>query len=106
MFGIDRTVQNIVGAEEYGLYFSLLSLSIFLNILLDAGITNYNNREIARDPDSLPEKLSYIVPLKLSLSVVYALVVFAVGYLWGYSERQFEMLSLLVINQFLLSFIF
>lgn len=105
MFGIDRKVQNIVGAEEYGFYFSLLSLSILLNILLDAGITSYNNREIARDHDLLGERFALIVPLKLLLSIVYAVVVFLVGLFLGYSAKQFAMLSLLVVNQFLLSFI-
>jgi len=27
IFGIDRTVQNVVGAESYGLYFSLLFIT-------------------------------------------------------------------------------
>ncbi len=105
MFGIDRKVQNIVGAEEYGLYFSLLSLSILLNILLDVGITNYNNREIARDHSRLSSNFSRIVPLKLALSVVYGVIVILTGLFLGYSTRQFSMLFLLVINQFLLSFI-
>lgn len=105
MFGIDRTVQNIVGAEEYGLYFSLLSLSILLNILLDAGITSYNNREIARDHSLLDSNASRIIPLKISLSFVYAIVVFSIGFFLNYSARQFSMLSMLVVNQFLLSFI-
>lgn len=105
MFGIDRKVQNIVGAEEYGLYFSLLSLSILLNMLLDAGITSYNNREIARDNSLLKSNISRIIPLKFSLSVIYAVIVFTTGYFLNYSGRQFSMLSLLVINQFLLSFI-
>ena len=47
IFGIDRTVQNVVGSEGYGFYFSLFSLSLLLNIFLDFGITNFNNRSIA-----------------------------------------------------------
>ena len=105
MFGIDRTVQNIVGAEEYGLYFSLLSLSILLNILLDAGITNFNNRSIAQDQNLLRENFSKIVPLKFFLSVVYSLIVLGTGLILGYSSRQFSILWVLIINQFLLSFI-
>ncbi len=35
LFGIDATVQNRVGAAEYGLYFSLLNFSVILNMLLD-----------------------------------------------------------------------
>jgi len=105
MFGIDRGVQNRVGAEEYGLYFSLLSLSILLNILLDAGITNFNNRSIAQNNSLLSEHLSRIVPLKFFLSVIYAIVVLGAGLILGYSHRQFSILWVLIINQFLLSFI-
>lgn len=105
MFGIDRTVQNRVGAEEYGLYFSLLSLSILLNIILDIGITNFNNRSIAQDNDLLKDQFSRIVPLKLFLSIIYAIIVLGTGMILGYSSRQFNLLWVLVINQFLLSFI-
>lgn len=105
MFGIDRKVQNMVGSEEYGLYFSLLSFSILLNIILDLGITNYNNREIARDHNKLSFNLSRILPLKFMLAIFYAIVVFSVGLFMGYSGRQFGILSILVINQFFLSFI-
>jgi O-antigen/teichoic acid export membrane protein len=105
MFGIDRKVQNIVGSEEYGLYFSLLSFSILLNILLDLGIINYNNREIARDQDMLNPNISRILPLKFLLAILYAIVVFSIGFLMGYSAKQFQLLSVLIINQFFLSFI-
>ena len=105
MYGIDRKIQNMVGAEEYGLYFSLLSLSILLNILLDIGITNFNNREIARDHHLLSQRLSLIIPLKLGLSLVYGIIVFSAGLILGYSTKQFGLLSVLVINQFFLSFV-
>lgn len=105
IFGIDREVQNTTGAGEYGLYFALFSFSILVNILLDAGITNYNNRKIARDHSSLAESLSVIIPVKLMLGVVYSLVVLAAGLSLGYDSRQFHMLIFLAGNQFLLSFI-
>lgn len=105
MFGIDRKVQNMVGAEEYGLYFSLFSLSILLNILLDFGITNFNNREIAQNTALLKTHLSRIIPLKFSLAVVYGIVVIISGLVLGYSPRQFNILWVLILNQFLLSFI-
>lgn len=105
VFGIDRQVQNIVGTEEYGLYFSLLSLSIILNILLDVGITNFNNRDIARDHRRLTPNIARIVPLKFSLAVVYALFVLSTGLILGYSARQFSILLFLILNQFLLSFL-
>lgn len=105
IFGIDRTVQNVVGAEQYGLFFSLLSFSLLLNILLDVGITNFNNRAIAQEPNLISEYFSNIIVLKFLLGILYAIVCLAVGLVIGYSTLQFKMLIFLVINQFLASFL-
>jgi len=105
IFGIDRSVQNVVGAEEYGLYFSLFSFSMLLNILLDAGTTNYNNRVIARDPRRLSEYFSQLFLIRLLLAVVYAGVTFSVAWMIGYRGRQMHLLTFLVLNQFLASLI-
>lgn len=103
IFGIDRTVQNIVGAHEYGLYASLFSLSIILNIVLDFGITNFNNRNIAQNSQLLKKYFSNIVVLKFLLGIIYALVCFGIGAAMGYGAHQYYLLIFLVINQFLLS---
>ena len=105
IFGIDRSVQNIVGSEEYGLYFSLFSFSVLINILLDMGITNFNNRSVAQNPGIVSEYFSKIVPLKFVLSLVYAVIVIIAGLAVGYSSQQFKLLNLLIFNNFLLSFI-
>ncbi|MCD4832562.1 MAG: oligosaccharide flippase family protein [Bacteroidales bacterium] len=105
IFGIDRTVQNVVGAEEYGLYFSLFNFSLLLNMLLDFGITNYNNRNIAQNHQLLSKSLSNIVGLKLLLAILYAIVTIVVGFFIGYEGRQFQLLLFLILNQFIASFI-
>lgn len=104
-FGIEVGVQNSVGEEIYGFYFSLFNFAFILNMLLDVGINNYNNRAIARNPGLLKENLAAIVPLKLFLSLIYAGVVLVSGKILGYSLAQFQMLGILVFNQFLSSFI-
>lgn len=104
-FGIEVGVQNRVGEEIYGFYFSLFNFAFILNMLLDAGINNYNNRAIARDSSVLKGHLAAIIPLKLSLSFIYAGVVLILGKILGYSHEQFQMLWILVLNQFLASFI-
>ena len=35
IFGIDRAVQNEVGAEVYGSYFALFNFAFILNVFLD-----------------------------------------------------------------------
>lgn len=105
IFGIDRNVQNLVGDQNYGFYFALLNFSFLLNILLDLGITNYNNRNIARHNFLLPKHLSYIVGLKVMLALVYAVISLLVAALIGYSNIQIHLLVFLIFNQFLVSFI-
>jgi O-antigen/teichoic acid export membrane protein len=104
-FGIEVGVQNRVGEAMYGFYFSLFNFAFILNMLLDVGINNYNNRAIARDHSLLKGHLAAIIPLKLSLFVVYAGVVLVSGKILGYTRDQFHMLWILVLNQFLASFI-
>lgn len=104
-FGIEVGVQNQVGEAMYGFYFSLFNFAFILNILLDMGINNFNNRSIARDHHLVGDQLAAIIPLKLFLSLIYGLVVLVSGKIIGYSPEQFRMLWILVLNQFLASFI-
>jgi len=105
VFRLECTVQNMVGSAEYGLYFSLLSFSLLFNILLDLGITNFNSRSLSRDPTLLDKHFLNIVVVRLLLAILYGLLVFAIALLSGYDHRQINMLSLLVLNQFLSFFI-
>lgn len=105
LLGIDRTVQNVVGAEDYGFYFVIFNFSFLFNILLDFGITNYNNRNIAQHSHLLNKHFSGIVIIKLLLAVVYSVVTFSVAFLIGFDAHQLAMLGVLCFNQFLLSFI-
>lgn len=104
VLGIDRTVQNVVGAESYGLYFALFNFSIILNILLDIGITNFNNRNISQHTFLVKKHVSNIIGLKLILAVIYALICLIAGAVIGYNNVQFHLLLFLILNQFLISF--
>lgn len=103
IFGIDRTVQNLTGAE-YGVYAAILSFSFLLNILLDLGITNYNNRNISQNHQLLSKYFANIVMLKLVLALVYGSITLLTGRLVGYRGDWMGILGLLVLNQFLTSF--
>lgn len=105
VLGIDRSVQNAVGAEEFGFYFAILNFSFLFNILLDLGVTNFNNRNIAQHAHLLNKHFSSILILKVLLGIGYVLFTFVVGWIIGYSSKQFALLGWVVLNQFLLSFI-
>jgi O-antigen/teichoic acid export membrane protein len=105
-FGIDVSVQNTVGATEYGKYFMLLNFSIILQILLDLGLENFNRREIARHSNLLEKYLSNIITLKLTLGIIYFAVCSAIGYFaLNFRFAEFKLLLILLFNQFLACFI-
>lgn len=105
IFGIDRTVQNMVGPADYGVYFALFNFSLILNIILDLGLTNYNNRNISQHQFLLSKHFSHIVVIKFLLSIVYFVVTFVVALALKFSWEEIKLLVFLAFNQFLLSFI-
>jgi O-antigen/teichoic acid export membrane protein len=105
IFGIDRAVQNTVGAGEYGLYAALFNFTFLFNILLDLGITNFNNRNISQHNHLLNKYLSGILVLRIILASLYFLVNVTIAYLLGYRGSEIGILSILLLNQALLSFI-
>ena len=105
ILGIDRSVQNAVGEATYGLYLSIYSYSFLFFILLDLGITNYNNRNIAQNNQLLSKYFAGIASTKLLLSLLYAGVTFGVGWLIGYRGEQMYLLGWVAVNQVFLSFI-
>lgn len=105
ILGVDRKVQNLVGPEDYGFYSAILSFSFLFYILLDLGITNFNNRNIAQNTQLLRKHLAGIGTLKLLLGVFYAVIISIIAYAWGYRGRELYLLAWVGFNQFLLSFI-
>lgn len=105
ILGVDVGVQNQVGAESYGLYFAIFNFTYMFNILLDMGITNFNNRNIARNRQLLDKHLSSIILLRFMLAVAYMIVVFAVALLIGYRGFMLKLLFWTAINQFLNTFL-
>ncbi len=104
ILGIDRSVQNAIGAEAYGTYFALFNFAFLFQVVLDFGINNYNNRQIAGKPELLSTSLMSTLVLKVMLSLVYTLLVFIVAFGIHFSAEQLKLLALLVMMQILMSF--
>src|ERR1035438_9431989 len=104
ILGIDRSVQNHVGVADYGFYYSIFSFSFLLNILLDFGITNFNNKNIAQNNHLLRKHLSSIIVLKLILGGIYLVLSVICAFIIRYNSLQILLLLVLAFNQFLISF--
>ena len=106
IFGIDRGVQAAVGTEAYGGYYALLNYSFLFNIILDMGMSYYNNRAVSQDANLVKKYFSNIITLKIVLGLLFFFFSITVGYLLGYSVNQLSLLSILLINQILVSMIY
>jgi O-antigen/teichoic acid export membrane protein len=99
ILGIDAEIINRVGAETYGIYFSLFNFSFLFNIFLDLGINNFNTKNIAQNEHLLSKYFSKLFSLKLLLVVAYVLFTVAAGFVWGYSNYALKLLLILTFNQ-------
>ena len=86
IFAIDRQVQNTVGFAAYGGYFAVLNLSIVCSFVADAGLTNMVNRQMAMEGGKTTVSFQQLLGLKLALLMLYAGVVFAIGWLAHLSD--------------------
>ena len=105
ILGIDAEVQNRVGEEIYGNYFSILNFTFLLNILLDFGTTNFNTRSIAQDPQLISKHFYKILWLRFTFLFVYGVFTLALAVVMGYSANEYWLIGFLMVNQFLVAII-
>lgn len=99
ILGVDRGMQNALPAGDYGFYYALLNFTYLFNIVLDLGITSFNNRTIAQNSVLLSKYFAKIIPLKFILALVYAAVVFVAALISGYDSKAFHLLLWLCVFQ-------
>ena len=99
---IEPKVQGQIGNIDYGDYFAIFNFSLILNILLDFGLTNFNNRNIAQNSHLLSKHFSKMLSLKFALGLFYMIISVVVGFFL--LKFQFKLLVILCINSFCLSF--
>ena len=100
---VDTRIQDVLGPEEFGRYFPLLSLSILLNIVLDAGLSNHMTRLISSRHAGWQAAYSAGWKAKGVLIPLYFIVLMATGWALGYRGESLEWLAWVGLNQVLLS---
>ena len=105
IFGIDRSVQNAVGAEEYGIYFAIFNYTFLFHILLDVGINNFNSRAVAREEKLVNSYLPNILGMKLMLAIGYVLICCLGMSTLSLPPDKMPLLWCMVFNQILVSFV-
>ncbi|MCD8528596.1 MAG: oligosaccharide flippase family protein [Chitinophagales bacterium] len=105
IFGVDLKVQNISNTANFGLYYITFNTSFIFSILLDFGLNQFNNREVAKDSNFLSLYFNDLFVLKFLLALLYLGATFILSYTLNLSAEQNKILLFLAFNQILLSFI-
>ena len=103
IFGIDRGVQNQVGASEYGLYFALFNFVYLFQILNDFGIQNFNHSVFSKYDILIPKYLPKILGTKLILAIVFIIITLLACLIVGYGRVIWPLLAVIILNQILAS---
>jgi O-antigen/teichoic acid export membrane protein len=104
LFGIDRTVQNVVGPDSYGGYWALYSFILLFQVLNDLGLQNFTNTYISQNRARINKYFGHLAGLKMVASIVFGILVILTAYLVGY--RDLHLLLPLLVSQILVSGIF
>ena len=102
IFGIDRQVQNAVGTEAYGIYFSLFGFSVVFSFLLDWGITAFFNRQLAAKNEDFVNLYGKFLSIKLLFAILYIIVVCMLAWLSG--MKRWDIIAGVIAVQVLTSF--
>ena len=101
---IDRSVQNLLPAEDYGTYYRLLSLSILFVIVLDLGLNIMNSKEVSQNSGYFKTNFRSFISTKVLLSISYSVLLFIAALLLGATSTQLILLGGLAAFQTINSF--
>jgi len=98
LFGIDRTVQNDLGAEGYGLYWVYFNFVFLFQIVGDLGVQNFSQQWISRQRGSVQSTLPRTLGFKFVLTGLFMAVVLAFGFLQGHVQENPFIFLLICLN--------
>ena len=103
LFGIDRSIQNILPPGDYGVFATLFGFTFLFQILNDFGLQGFNNRQVAQHRHMLGKYFGDFLALKGFLGLLYSFIVFLVGWWTGYLIAYPVLLGGIILNQCLTS---
>ena len=105
IFGIDVQIQNTIGPEQYGLFFSIFNYTLLFQFILEYGITNFVKREISIEPGRIHTYFSGLLILKAGFAIMYFGVVLGFAWLFQYSDNEIRLIIQVAGIQFFITLV-
>ena len=104
LLGIDRTVQNTVGPENYGFYWGLFNFIYLFQVVNDLGLQNFTSTFVSQSRRSAQKYFPYLFSIKGVASLIFILLVMAGTWFLGY--RDLQLIIPIIISQVAVSVVF
>jgi len=101
IFGVEARVQDLVGTESYGLYFSLFNFVFLFQFINDPGLQTWNAQFVPKNRDIIGQHLGDLSFAKLILSLFFFVAALGMAYILGFDE--IKLLVIITINLILSS---
>lgn len=105
VLGVEVLMQNSLGFKEYGMYYTLLSISFILSFLLDFGFARFSATHTALDQASNRARNRTIIRWKFLFSILYAVGTIVLGFSLGYTFDQIYLLFIACLGQIAASYV-
>jgi O-antigen/teichoic acid export membrane protein len=99
IFGIETEVQNIIGLQNYGLYFDYFNFVLLFQFINDPGLQNWNTQYVTGHREDIAGHIMPLFATKFLLGIVFLITIFLFGALFGHT--QWWLLLFASINLFL-----
>ncbi len=99
IFLVDIQMQNILKAESYGSFQTVLNFTFLFSMVLDMGITNFMTKLIAQSPQLILKYADRLFTVRLILIVVYIIWSLALYFILQLPVQWLWILGLLMLHQ-------
>lgn len=103
IFGVEARIQDLTGANEYGLYFFYFNFIFLFQFINDPGIQNWNAQYLPKNRHDASIHISKLLQSKLLLGIVFLAVIGIVSMVAGYADFY---LVIMIGVSFILSSLF
>lgn len=105
VIGIEREVQNLVGASSYGLYFTLIGFVYIFQFINEFGFAQFLRKYISETRLEIPQVFSNILMLKMLLSFAFIASIVLFNKIFNYEVHDLGLLLLIALSFVISAFI-
>lgn len=91
IFGIETQVQNVVGIENYGLYFAYFNFVFLFQFINDPGLQTWNAQYVPKNQNLINDYFPNLLTTKLLLAFIFFPLVMIIGSIIGFGDMKLVM---------------